>query len=147
MSRMSYEDLVQLNNAQKTARYVNGQQKLTLREELEKALQSYKGKITELPGVRYKPRMPSQVFDTSNEYCGNLKAYRIRQWLADGGYNNGRRKRLAEVTSLSLGRINSIALFDGSSIITNAEYAQIKAAMPKIEAMEGEVETKQQVAS
>lgn len=147
MSRMSYEDLVQENESQKMARYITAQQKHKLREELEKELKKYKGHVTVLPGVMHKPRQPSPVRDTSNDYCGNLKAFRARQWIAGPGYNNGRRQRLAEVTDISLRRINDIACDQSGCILTNVEYVQIKAAMPKIEAMETEVAMSQQVAS
>ena len=147
MSRMSYEDLVQENESQKMARYITAPQKHKLREELEKELKKYKGHVTVLPGAMNTPRQPSPVRDTSNDYCGNLKAFRVRQWIAGPGYSNGRRKRLSELTELSLRRINAIACYQTGAILTNAEYVQIKAAMPEIEAMETEVAMSQQVAS
>lgn len=136
---MSYEELQQFN-ADRAARYVQSTSKKKLREELETDLKKFGEKnVTVLEGCEFKPKQPSTVIDTSNDYCGNLKSFRAHQWVKGGMYNNGRRRRLAETTSLSLSRINRL-FNDPRSIMTNAEYAEIKAAIPKIEAMEREAQ-------
>lgn len=138
MSHMSHEDLMHFN-ADRAARYIHGQGKQKLREELEKEMAKFKKRkqeITVLPSFKPEPRKPAPVPDTSGEYCGNLKAFRIRQWISEGGYNNGRRRRIAELTSLTRRRIEAIACDSGHCVLTNAEYGQIKAAIPKVEAME-----------
>lgn len=136
---MSYEELQQFN-ADRAARYVQSTSKKKLREELETGLKKFGEKnITVVPGYVHQPKKPADVVDISSEYCGNLKSFRAHQWVKGGMYNNGRRRRLAETTSLSLSRINRL-FNDPRSIMTNAEYAEIKAAIPKIEAMECEAQ-------
>lgn len=134
--RMSTEELMQFN-ADRAARYTQPTAtKKKLREELETEMKKFGLKnITVIPGYEPKPKQPSAVVDTSHEYCGNLKNWLICKWVGAGEYNNGRRRRLAETTSLSQSRINRL-FTDKKSVMTNAEYAEIKAAIPKVEAME-----------
>lgn len=138
---LTYEELQLLNDARRQSKVESSKQaekRTMLREKLEVAMVKFKkngGKIDVIPSYsKPRPERVTGVFD--DEYCGPSKTSLIIRWLNIGGYNNGRRARLADLSGVPLHRIYGMVCARTTVRLSNLEYANMRKAMRQIEEIE-----------